>query len=105
GATGVGVGRRVVGEAQAADDAFQVTFLTLACKARSLRRRQAVGGWLYRVAYHVALRARARRRREVERGAAAMPRPEPTAEVAWRELAPVLDAELARLPEKYRGPV
>lgn len=103
----LGVCRRVLRDSHAADDAFQVTFLTLACKASSLRRGQALAAWLHRVALHVALRARSRGRRagEVEREATPMLRPEPSAEVAWRELPAVLDEELLRLPETLRGPL
>src|SRR5262249_43037453 len=57
------VRRRVLGQDAGADDAFQVTFLTLACKAGSLRKKQSVGAWLYRVAFQVAVRARAREKR------------------------------------------
>src|SRR5262249_2007756 len=90
-----------------ADDAFQVTFLTLACKASSLRQGEALPAWLHRVALHVALRVRTRARRagEVEREATPMSRPEPAAAVAWRELPAVLAEELQRLPEVLRGPL
>ena len=65
----LGVCRRILGDAEDADDAFQATFLTLACKGSSLRRKSSVAGWLYHVAGHVAGKARARaaRRRERER--------------------------------------
>ena len=62
-----GVCRRVLRHEQSAEDAFQATFLILVRRARSIRRRGAVGGWLYRVAYRVALAAR---RREAQRGVA-----------------------------------
>src|SRR5436853_246974 len=32
-------------------------------------------------------------------------RPPPVTELAWRELAPILDAELNQLPEKLRAPL
>jgi DNA-directed RNA polymerase specialized sigma24 family protein len=53
-----GVCRRLLRDEHQAEDAFQATFLTLARKTRSIVRGESVGGWLYRVAYHVALRAK-----------------------------------------------
>jgi len=103
----LGVCRRVLRDCHSADDAFQVTFLTLACKASSLRQGQALPAWLHRVACHIALRVRARGRRieEAERETTPMPRAEPSSEAGWRELSAVLDEELQRLPEELRGPV
>jgi RNA polymerase sigma factor (sigma-70 family) len=99
----LGVCRRVLRHAQDAEDAFQAAFLLLARKAASVARREALGGWLYRVAYRAALAARARaaRRRERERQVEPMPQPEVTPPQAddWR---PLLDRELDALPEKYR---
>ncbi|HVS34983.1 MAG TPA: sigma-70 family RNA polymerase sigma factor [Gemmataceae bacterium] len=99
--------RRVLHHAQDAEDAFQATFLVLARKAGSVGGREAVAGWLYRVAYRAALAARAHRgRREArERQVEAMPHPIAPPEDDQRELLEMLDRELARLPEKYRLPV
>jgi RNA polymerase sigma factor (sigma-70 family) len=106
-----GVCRRVLRDAQGAEDAFQATFLALVRKAGSVRRGGSVAGWLYQVAYRTALRAgstaarRARRERQgVGVQAAVSPR-DPTAEAAARELLSLLDAELNRLAGKYRDPV
>src|SRR5438132_1752352 len=55
-----GVCRRLLRDEHEAEDAFQATFLALARKARSIDRGESVGGWLYRVAYRVALRAKGR---------------------------------------------
>src|SRR4051794_10590625 len=50
--------RRVLGDAHAAEDAFQATFLALARQAGSIAQGEALAGWLHRVACRVALRAR-----------------------------------------------
>jgi RNA polymerase sigma factor (sigma-70 family) len=105
----LGVCRRVLGNAHDAEDAFQATFLTLARKAGSVGQRSSLAGWLHTVAQRIALRLRARRAR---RSAAEQPlgdRPVaapglgPADRIAWRELAPLLDREVNRLPEKYRA--
>src|SRR5262249_23089568 len=56
--------RRVLADVHAAEDAFQATFLVLALKAPSVADRELVGHWLFRVAYHTALRARAKLHRQ-----------------------------------------
>src|SRR5262245_39056092 len=53
--------RRLLSRAQDAEDAFQATFLVLVRRAGSIRKQTALGSWLYKVAYRVALRARHQR--------------------------------------------
>ncbi len=100
----LGVCRRVLQNADDAEDAFQATFLVLARKASSILMRETVGSWLYGVAFRTSQKARslAARRRVKE---CQMSRPEALEEDVWREIRPLLDRELNRLPEKYRAPV
>jgi RNA polymerase sigma factor (sigma-70 family) len=102
----MGVCRRLLRDATEAEDAAQATFLALACRAGSISRRTAPAGWLYRVAYRAALRARAaaeRRPAPAPEALEAVAAP-PDDELLWRDLRPVLDDEIRRLPEKYRLP-
>jgi RNA polymerase sigma factor (sigma-70 family) len=119
----IGVCRRLLADAHEAEDVFQATFLVLARKAGSFSRRESLPGWLYRVAYRLALRARARsaQRRLREKSASDLPRNErtmaddplqppapaanPAEAAARRDLRLVLDEELQRLPARYRDPL
>lgn len=106
----LGTCRRLLRDAHEAEDAFQACFLALARRAGSIGRRESVGGWLYKVAYRLALGAKARRTkrdaREQSRGdlAAVAGAPDPAAEAARREIGRVLDDEVNRLPDRYRVP-
>lgn len=102
-----GVCRRVLRTLHDTEDAFQATFLVLARKAASIHPRDAVGNWLYGVAYRTALRARSRnaRRPEKERNAVDRSESYSATDESWQELLPHLDRELSRLPDKYRLPV
>ncbi len=99
--------RSVLRHEQDAEDAFQATFLVLARKAASVRQPGAVAGWLYEVAYRVALRAQAQaaRRRSQEQKVTSMTPTDPTLDMTLRDLHRVLHEELRRLPEKYRLPL
>jgi RNA polymerase sigma factor (sigma-70 family) len=101
----LGVCRRVLHDAHEAEDAAQAAFLALARKARSIGRRQAVAAWLYTVAYRAALRARSRRPRAAVplHDLSALPA-RPAEDPAWRDLRPVLDEEISRLPDRFRAP-
>jgi RNA polymerase sigma-70 factor (ECF subfamily) len=103
----LGVCRRLLGHAQDAEDAFQATFLVLARRAGSVVPRERVGNWLYGVARRTARKARAAatRRRSRERQVGELPEPAAPEGQLWADLRPLLDRELERLPEKYRGPV
>ena len=99
----LGVCRRVLRNEADAEDAFQATFLVLIRKAASIRTPSSVSNWLYGVAHTTALKAKAMNRKRLvrEREAGALPRHEASEEV-WRAVQAILDAELVRLPDKYR---
>ncbi len=106
GAMVLGVCRRLLHRPQDVEDAFQATFLALVRRAGHVRR-DALAGWLYQVAYRVALRAKrqAARRAGRERAAARPEGAAPADDLVWRDLRPVLDEEVSRLPERYRRAV
>src|SRR5262249_55343416 len=98
--------RRRLGREADAEDAFQAVFLVLARKAGSIGRREALPGWLYRVAHLIALKAAARQARHplapLRAAEVAMPEPTtPACETA--DLGAVLDTELAGLPDRLRA--
>jgi RNA polymerase sigma factor (sigma-70 family) len=90
-----------------AEDAFQATFLVLARKADTIRRRQSVSSWLHEVAYHVAVKARARaaRREPEDHRPEATTAGDPVLDLTLRDVQRVVHEELRRLPEKYRAPL
>src|SRR5262249_39634365 len=101
----LGVCRNVLRHAQDAEDAFQATFLILARKAGTIRRREALVGWLHGVAYRMAMSAKrnAARRRLHEQKAKPASNGDPVWETAWREVQTLLDEEIQRLPQTYRA--
>jgi RNA polymerase sigma factor (sigma-70 family) len=100
----LGVCRGVLGQREDAEDAFQATFLLLARKASSIRKRDSVASWLHGTAYRLAVRAKTQRalRRSKERQAPTLRIPDPRVGAAWQELCPLLHEEVEKLPEKYR---
>jgi RNA polymerase sigma factor (sigma-70 family) len=99
--------RRIVGHTDDAEDAFQAAFLILVRKAFAVKPREAVGNWLYGVACHTAMKARAASARvhAKEKQVATMPEPGKDRSDDREELQKLLDQELSALPDKYRLPV
>jgi len=106
-----GVCLRVLHDPHDAEDAFQATFFALARHAGRIAKREAVAGWLHKVAYRVALTARGQRARRDAREKlidttehlAASPDAEAPSES--QELRLILDQEIGRLPERFRAAV
>jgi RNA polymerase sigma factor (sigma-70 family) len=96
--------RNILRDTNDAQDAFQATFLVLACRASSIRRRDSLAGWLLGVARRVALRYRGEQaRRRIYEGLAAEMRSQGYG--APPEEWPELHEEIGRLPHRYREPV
>jgi RNA polymerase sigma factor (sigma-70 family) len=102
-----GVCQRVLQHAQDAEDAFQATFLVLACRAGAVHWHDSVANWLYEAAHRLAreIRTRNARRSRHEQQAAAMTRLDTQANGIEPDLPQVLDEELRRLPARYRQPI
>jgi RNA polymerase sigma factor (sigma-70 family) len=97
---------RVLQREQDAEDAFQATFMVLAQRARAVRRQDSLGSWLFGVAHRLACKMKRglARRRAREEKTAGRTCPDLLAELSVREAQQLLDTEIGRLPEKYRGP-
>jgi RNA polymerase sigma factor (sigma-70 family) len=99
--------RSILGNDADAEDAFQATFLILAQKAQTIRKRASVGSWLYGVAYRTACRARADRAKRHHHETSA-PRPAaigPSDDLTWREVRAVLHEEISKVSDCYRAPL
>jgi len=97
--------RRVLHHTQDAEDAFQATFLVLARKAAEIGKSESLPSWLHGVAFRVSLRAKrdAGRRRAREQQVRTGVGTDPAESLAWRDVQVILDAEIGRLPERYRS--
>jgi len=96
---------RVLQQEQDTEDAFQATFLILAQRLHTVRQHASLASWLHGTAHRVAHKAKAQaatRRRHEQKTATEKVPPD---EVTWRELRAVLDAQLQRLPERWRLPL
>jgi RNA polymerase sigma factor (sigma-70 family) len=103
GPTVLGLCRRLLRRDTDVEDAFQATFLALVRKAGSIVKREALGSWLYKVAYRVALEARrsAADKTSHQRLILDPPAAQPD-DAHWHELRPLLDDAVMALPQKYR---
>jgi RNA polymerase sigma factor (sigma-70 family) len=103
----LGVCQRLLANPSDAEDAFQVTFLVFLRKVSSLSRRELVANWLYGVAHRTALKARGReaQRRGHYKRFVVNSEMKASDEATWRDLRPIVDEEVRRLPAKYRSPI
>jgi RNA polymerase sigma factor (sigma-70 family) len=106
GAMVMGVCRRLLERVEDAEDVLQATFLLLARKAPTIRRRASLGCWLHGVAHRlsVQLKRREKNRLAFEKRLWAMGTRFEAASGS-EELQRWLDEALLELPEKYRTAV
>lgn len=94
--------RRRLSNEQDCLDAFQATFLTLVTKAKWIRQRSSVAGWLQRVAVRVSLDLRKKNSR---RRIVAEPPDVEDGNSMDIETTLMIEEELARLPANYRNAI
>jgi RNA polymerase sigma factor (sigma-70 family) len=96
------VASRMLGQQHDAEDVLQAVFLTLARRARALRRVRSVAGWLHNVAVRISLNLlKMKRRREAGLRKLQEDRSE-LHENEPHELLELLDEELAQLPARLK---
>ena len=105
--------RRLISNAQDAEDAFQATFLTLLLSVKKIRKPESLAAWLYGVAFRSARRVRSLRRKANDKIApestvgvdleqAQSADEEPLAVIAHELQLAAMDEELSRLPTNLR---
>ena len=99
----LGVCQRVLVRRGDADDAFQATFLALIQHSRSIRPAGSLGGWLYRVARRISVRAsRLRTAQTRHERLGARPESVTANDVERSDSLARIDREIERLPKCYR---
>jgi RNA polymerase sigma factor (sigma-70 family) len=101
----LGVCRRITGNHDFAEDAFQAAFIVLARRANDVRPKESVRGWLYGIAVRTAKKARALsiHRRALEVNVPSLPdRPAELAEPPDTDALRFLDEEVGALPDYLR---
>lgn len=98
-----GVCRRIIGDIQKSEDAFQQTFFSLARFAHQINRPEALPGWLYATARRTSLEGKPiiRSSGSLSTSMESADR-DPLSEITGREMLQAIEEELSKLPEEYR---
>lgn len=105
--------RRLISNAQDAEDAYQATFLAMVLSVNRIRKPDSLGSWLYGVAYRTAKRVRSLRRKSSRResiqstvgfdlDSSVSACEDPLAIIARELQLEAMDEELSRLPSNLR---
>jgi RNA polymerase sigma factor (sigma-70 family) len=101
-----GVCRRLLPHWHDAEDAFQATFLVLACKPSAVSPPERIGAWLHGVACRIAQRVRRTESRRLNHETmAAIGRQTETCEPLSDDVRESIDAVLLGLPQRYRAAI
>ncbi len=99
---------RSTGNAHAAEEISQAVFIILANKAEKLSRRVVLSGWLYQTTRLTAanfLRTEIRRQKREQEAFMQSTLEEPSENLAWKQIAPLLDDALGKLGEHDRNAI
>jgi RNA polymerase sigma factor (sigma-70 family) len=99
---------RSIGNDHAAQEIVQAVFIILANKAGKFSRRIVLSGWLYQTTRLTAanfLRGEIRRQQREQEAFMQSTLQEPADDLAWRQIAPLLDDALAKLGERDRNAI
>src|ERR1700677_147261 len=99
---------RSVRKSHAAEEVSQAVFIVLAKEAGKLSRRVVLSGWLYqttRLTVANFLRGEFRRQQREQEAFMQSTLQEPADDLAWRQIAPLLDDALAKLGERDRNAI
>src|SRR4051794_4778168 len=101
--------RIVAGDTHLAQDVTQTVFTDVARKAATLARGVVLGGWLYRHTCFTASKAvrteRRHKHREKEAAAMSALNDNPGPDIAWQQIAPLLDDAMNRLGARDRDAI
>jgi RNA polymerase sigma factor (sigma-70 family) len=100
--------RQLLADGHLAEDAFQVTFMLLVRRARSIHNPDSLAGWLHRVARRVALRAMGKIRLRMDRECPQLGEIAAVAaddDVERAELCAIVHEEIDRLANSQRLPI
>ncbi len=97
------VASRVTGNTATAEDVTQDCFMKLACQADSIHG--SLPGWLHRAALNRSMQVTRNEATRLRHEIRVTPPSDPDYETSWNQIAPLIDAALAKIPDDLREPL